>query len=144
MLKKYGIYLFLLCMVVAMMFLRRNDRPASPDIPLVEKHIQQASKAASEAAASSRHVPEKVSRVLKYIRQYHRSPPGYVGGREFKNREGRLKSMSASGVRINYREWDVNPKQRGKNRGPERLVTGDDASAWYSPDHYKTFVEINE
>lgn len=143
-LRKYGIYLFLFCMVLAIVLIRRNTGHAPSEVPLVEKHIRQVSGSDSELAVSRRQVPEKATRVLRYIRQYHRSPPGYVGGREFKNREGRLKSMTPYGRRISYREWDVNPKRQGRNRGPERLVTGDDTSAWFSPDHYKTFIEINE
>ncbi len=43
---------------------------------------------------------------------------------------------------VTYREWDVNPYQRGVNRGQERIVTGKRGSAWYTSDHYKTFVEM--
>jgi len=36
----------------------------------------------------------------------------------------------------------VNPRMPGKNRGPERLVTGSDGSAYYTADHYKSFIKI--
>jgi guanyl-specific ribonuclease Sa len=26
--------------------------------------------------------------------------------------------------------------------GGERIVTGSDGSVWYSPDHYKQFIEV--
>lgn len=68
--------------------------------------------------------------------------PGYVGGRHFGNFEKRLPQNDASGRRIHYREWDVNPLQPGVNRGPERLVTGSDGSAYYTRDHYLSFLTI--
>lgn len=68
--------------------------------------------------------------------------PGTHGGDVFRNREGNLPSKSASGRRITYKEWDVNPKKRGRGRDAERIVTGSDGSAWYTLDHYKTFTQI--
>lgn len=41
-----------------------------------------------------------------------------------------------------YKEWDINPYKYGQNRGAERIVTGSDGSAWYTPDHYKTWYQI--
>jgi ribonuclease T1 len=87
-------------------------------------------------------VPAKVGKVLKYIDEHDEAPEGYVGGRTFLNAEKRLPQKDKRGKKIKYREWDVNPKVKGKNRGPQRLVTGSDGSAYYSPDHYKTFKKI--
>lgn len=67
---------------------------------------------------------------------------GYVGGRRFGNFEGHLPRQDLSGRRIDYQEWDVNPKVQGKNRGTERLVTGSDGRSWYTNDHYNTFIEV--
>ena len=83
-------------------------------------------------------VPGKARAVLAEIQQRKgEAPPGYVGGRVFGNRERRL-------PRGSYREYDVNPKKPGKTRGTERIVieqrTG---KAYYSPDHYETFVPMN-
>ena len=83
-------------------------------------------------------VPDKARDVLAEIERRHgEAPPGYVGGRAFQNRERRL-------PRGSYREYDVNPKVRGRDRGPERIViergTG---KAYYTPDHYETFVLLN-
>ena len=63
-------------------------------------------------------------------------PPGYVGGREFQNRERRLPPGR-------YREYDVHPRVPGRDRGPERLVI-DRATgrAYYTADHYRTFVPL--
>jgi guanyl-specific ribonuclease Sa len=89
---------------------------------------------ASEAAA----VPQKAYDVLAAIQQRRGQPlPGYVGGRVFENRERRL-------PRGRYREYDVNPRIPGRNRGAERLVierrTG---KAYYTRDHYRTFTLLN-
>jgi ribonuclease T1 len=62
--------------------------------------------------------------------------PGYVGGREFHNRERRLPPGR-------YREYDVHPRVPGQDRGPERLVVDRTAGrAYYTGDHYRTFVPL--
>jgi ribonuclease T1 len=87
-------------------------------------------------------IPAKALKVLQYIRVHHEAPDGYVGGRNFQNREGHLAKKDASGKKISYQEWDVNPKKNGVNRGTERLITGSDNRAWYTNDHYATFQEV--
>lgn len=90
-------------------------------------------------------IPAKVYKVLEHIDRHDQAPEGYVGGRRFGNYEKRLPvGDPASGKKISYREWDVNPKIPGKNRGAERLVTGNDKSAYYTRDHYETFVRVRE
>ena len=86
-------------------------------------------------------LPVHARDTLAYIRQHGFAPPGYVGGRIFGNYEGQLPRYNARRKRIEYREWDVRPKAEGRNRGAERLVTGSDGRAWYTADHYRTFVE---
>jgi guanyl-specific ribonuclease Sa len=86
----------------------------------------------------TRDVPQKVYDVLVAVQERHGNPlPGYVGGRVFENRERRL-------PKGRYREYDVNPKIPGRNRGAERLVierrTG---KAYYTQDHYRTFTLLN-
>ena len=87
-----------------------------------------------------------VQRTLQSIKQTGKAPAGQQGGRQFRN-DGRgggqqLPQQDASGNSIQYREWDVNPKAPGVNRGAERLVTGSDGSAYYTSDHYQTFTKI--
>jgi ribonuclease T1 len=67
---------------------------------------------------------------------------GYKGGSVFNNLEGRLPSVDETGNPITYREWDVNPYVKGVDRGPERLVTGNDGSAYYTGDHYESFLQF--
>ena len=62
---------------------------------------------------------------------------GYVGGRAFQNRERRLPPGR-------YREYDLHPRVRGQDRGPERLVIEQTTGrAYYTRDHYRTFVPLN-
>ena len=82
-------------------------------------------------------VPEKALKVLQYVRANHSAPDGYVGGRVFQNREKLLPQNEK------YQEWDVNPKVEGQNRGAERLVTSE-KNAYYTQDHYRSFVKIQE
>jgi ribonuclease T1 len=91
-------------------------------------------------------VPAKATAVLKVVDATGRPPSGFVGGRHFLN-DGRggtglLPERDAQGRSVSYTEYDVNPRRSGVNRGPERLVTGDDGSAYYTPDHYVTWVKI--
>ncbi|MBT2499560.1 hypothetical protein J7E25_10665 [Agromyces sp. ISL-38] len=58
----------------------------------------------------------------------------------FKNSESTLPSTDAVGGSITYREWDVNPYVQGVNRGADRMVTGSDGSAYFTTDHYESFV----
>lgn len=90
------------------------------------------------ATAEQDAAPQKARDLLKAILERDGAPlPGYVGGRDFHNRERRL-------PRGRYREYDVNPRSRTGRRDAERIVierrTG---KAYYTPDHYQTFVPLN-
>ncbi len=100
------------------------------------------SKPDKSGPVSANRVPDYALEVLRYIRQQGEAPANYVGGREFQNRESRLPKRDSQGRKLRYSEWDVRPKVAGQNRGPERLVTGSDHSAWYTADHYRTFQKI--
>ncbi|WP_020468991.1 dienelactone hydrolase family protein [Zavarzinella formosa] len=86
-------------------------------------------------------VPDKAMKMLAHVDQHGDAPDGYEGGRTFGNFEKRLPADD-KGRKIKYREWDVNPLRPGVNRGPERLVTGSDGSAYFTDDHYSTFKKI--
>lgn len=82
--------------------------------------------------------PRKAYDLLKQLQARGGIPlPGYIGGRNFQNRERRLPQGS-------YREYDITPKIRGRGRDAERIVieqrTG---KAYYTRDHYRTFVSLN-
>lgn len=91
-------------------------------------------------------VPAKATEVLAHIRQHRAPPPGTKGGSVFDN-DGRnggqlLPKTDSRGNPIQYREWDVNPSQKGADRGLERIVTGSDGRAYYTANHYETFTEM--
>ena len=90
---------------------------------------------------------EKVQKVLDHVRSKGSPPAGYKGGRPFENTGAKdsqiLPRTNSAGEAITYREWDVNPKVKGVDRGEERLVTGSDGSAYFTKDHYETFMRIS-
>ncbi|WP_083869548.1 ribonuclease domain-containing protein [Nocardia niigatensis] len=84
-------------------------------------------------------VPQRAWTTLGLIDQGKWPPadcPGTHGGTTWQNRGGLLPGG------VGYREWDVNCKQPGRNRDAERIVTGDNGSAWYTSDHYSTFTQM--
>jgi ribonuclease T1 len=95
-----------------------------------------------DSEGRSSEIPAKVLDVLAYVDKNAAAPEGYVGGRVFKNLEQLLPKTNLNGEKIKYQEWDVNPKKQGRNRGKERLVTGNDRSAYFTDDHYNTFKKI--
>lgn len=116
-----------------------GQKSAAPNAkPALAKPAQSTQTTPSQSA----NFPAYVLETLAFVKQNARPPEGFVGGREFQNREKRLPLKSADGQKIRYREWDVHPKIQGKNRGAERLVTGSDGSAWFTKDHYSTFTRI--
>lgn len=102
--------------------------------------------ATSDESPDGSAVPARVSATLALIDAGQwpaaAQAPGTQGGRRFSNREGRLPANSAHGERLHFHEWDVNPKQRGQGRDAERIITANDGSAWYTLDHYRSFIPI--
>ena len=82
---------------------------------------------------------QKAKDLLEAIQQHGGNAlPGYIGGRVFQNRERRLPSG-------HYREYDVNPKVRGRSRDAERIVIEQDTGrAYYTGNHYRTFIPLNQ
>ncbi len=118
----------LVCVATLLVPLGCGPQPAAPPPVQVQ-------------AATQDPIPVHARETLSYVRQHGYAPPGYVGGRVFGNYEGQLPRYNGKRKRIEYREWDVRPRAEGRNRGTERLVTGNDGRAWYTPDHYRTFIE---
>ena len=114
-------------------FSEAKQKPVPSDFP--KKEI-------TGEAVSDQNIPEKVYTVLTYVRKYNKAPEGFVGGRKFGNFEKRLPLKDQNLKPMRYREWDVNQKKKGRNRGAERLITSENSRAWYTRDHYETFVEI--
>ena len=141
--------IFLLLGIVIGYFVRKNyisdnNNPAQQtEISIQEKNESSAKKSTQNTDFEiPKDFPKYVNEVLEYVTKYQKAPEGYVGGRKFKNLEKLLPQKSDSGQRINYQEWDVHEHVEGQNRGAERLVTGDDGSAYYTDDHYDSFKKI--
>jgi ribonuclease T1 len=103
---------------------------------LVGALLKKAGKEVAEEAIEK--VPKKAKGILKFIKQHHGSPPpGYKGGKIYKNTTGKLPQGGK------YKEYDVDPKVQGMRRTAERIVVDENTGrAWYTPDHYNTFIEI--
>lgn len=131
-------------LIARVVFVNNVPPPSADQSRQAESSRQQGRKSdpppASENGNAS--IPQKARDVLKYIKANNEAMDGYVGGREFKNRERQLPERDAQGKPIDYQEWDVNPKVDGRDRGAERIVTGSDGRSWYTNDHYRTFTEI--
>jgi guanyl-specific ribonuclease Sa len=96
------------------------------------------SPAESSTDSHAQSPPLKAHEILQAVQMRHGHPlPGYIGGRTFQNRERRLPPGR-------YREYDVNPKRPGRDRGPERIVIEQQTGkAYYTGDHYVTFLPLN-
>jgi len=131
--------LILLAVLFGIIWFVKNRQEATPQIPAPSTPGKTAEQ---QDTRSQNGVPKYALDVLEYVRRNGQAPEGYVGGREFQNREKKLPAKSSDNKRIQYSEWDAQPKVQGKNRGAERLITGSDHSAWYTKDHYKSFEKI--
>ncbi len=82
---------------------------------------------------------QKAKDLLEAIQQHEgKALPGYIGGGAFQNRERRLPPG-------HYREYDMNPRMRGRSRDAERIVIEQDTGrAYYTGNHYRTFTPLNE
>jgi ribonuclease T1 len=92
----------------------------------------------SPAAAKTEGIPRAAFEVLVEIQERDgQPPPGYRGGGAFHNRGRRLPPGR-------YREYDIHPWARGRNRGPERIVVERrSGKAYYTADHYDSFISMN-
>ena len=94
-----------------------------------------ASSPSSVAPVADASVPQKALNVLQIVRTTGQPPDGYVGGRVFENREGRLPSDG------DYREFDVDP-HNGQRNAERLIVEWKTKKAWYTGDHYQTFIPL--
>ena len=99
----------------------------------------------AEKAGSESGIPQKAKDALDKIDKDAKSYlEDHYGGVEYKNRPNtKIGETKIPNKNITtYIEYDINPYKYGKSRGTERIVIGLDGSAWYTPDHYKTWYQI--
>ena len=90
---------------------------------------------ALQGARNSPKIPAVAREVLDFVRSHRGAPPpGYKGGKEFLDKQGQLPPGS-------YREYDIDVHVSGVHRGTQRIVVDSvSGQAYYTPDHYATFV----
>ncbi|MBD3779994.1 MAG: ribonuclease, partial [Micrococcales bacterium] len=91
-------------------------------------------------------VPENAWTTFGRVQTKGSPLPGFKGGSSYRNTgqagSQALPRSTGGGDPITYREWDINPNVKGVDRGPERIVTGSDGSAYYTNDHYGSFTQF--
>jgi guanyl-specific ribonuclease Sa len=86
-------------------------------------------------------VPQTAEDTLDYVETHNgAAPPGYKGGTVFQNNDNILPNYDSSGASITYKEYDINPYQKGVDRGGERVVVGSNGNVYYTNSHYATFT----
>jgi guanyl-specific ribonuclease Sa len=80
-----------------------------------------------------------VSKTLDRIQLGQRLSKFRHDGITFENREQRLPQRE-SGY---YREW-VHPTPGESGPGPQRVISGNSGEFWYTSNHYRTFIKLNE
>lgn len=133
----YRLYFFLVLLISLLVFIWWYPVEISQALP-------EDSETRNEVELKQSLIPEAAYQVLNFVLLNGSAPEGYSGGKNFYNREKRLPQRDSNGKKIVYREWDIYPKIPGKSRGPERLITGADGSAWYTADHYLSFIQLNK
>jgi guanyl-specific ribonuclease Sa len=152
-------------LLVGLAFLRWHDASAAgPTSPTVSRTSSAGASPARPSGSTTRRPATRTSAtlpataqtagsgraraeaVLALVEATGKAPPGYVGGRQFMN-DGRggttaLPRAGSDGRLVVYHEYDVNPYVRGVDRGPQRLVVGQDGSAYYTGDHYRTWTRL--
>ena len=87
-------------------------------------------------------IPQPAWDTLEYIKTHNGHPPDkHKGGKEYAN-DGRNGGQTLPKSGEQYYEYDIYPKQPGVGRGTERIVLGSDGSAWYTFDHYQSFIRM--
>ena len=87
-------------------------------------------------------IPKTAWNVLSYLKGNNWHPPEkYRGGKTFAN-DGRENSQILPSDGAPYREYDIYPKVKGIDRGSERIVIGSNGTAWYTPNHYVSFIRM--
>ncbi len=89
-------------------------------------------------------VPPEAYDIYDYLLTHNGTPPkGYKGGTIFAN-DGRANSAILPGEFAPFQKFDIYPKLPGVDSGLERIIIGSGAggAAWYTPDHYKTVIQM--
>ncbi len=87
-------------------------------------------------------IPKEVDDVVDYARTHNgAAQDGYKGNRVYNNMPRNSGDQKLPDGPV-YREYDIYPNVKGKTRGTERVIIGDDGSVWYTDNHYKSFTRV--
>ena len=97
----------------------------------------------TEIGTKNNSIPQEAYDTYEYVTSHNGTPKnGYKGGSTYAN-DGRAGSAVLPKEYAPFREYDIYPKIKNVSRGTERIVISDTgSSAWYTSDHYKTFVRL--
>ena len=97
----------------------------------------------TEIGTKNNSIPQEAYDTYEYVTSHNGTPKnGYKGGSTYAN-DGRAGSAVLPEEYAPFREYDIYPKIKNVSRGTERIVISDTgSSAWYTSDHYKTFVRL--
>ena len=85
-------------------------------------------------------IPQEAYDTYNYVIDHNGAPPqGYKGGKTFLN-DGRSGGEVLPTNSAPFREYDIFPYDPIIGRGAERIVIGVDSRAWYTGDHYSSFI----
>jgi ribonuclease T1 len=91
---------------------------------------------------SDNNIPRAAYVALLYYDLYQQAPPSFNGIKIFYSKKSGLPEIDQTGKPIDYIESDIYPAIPKINRGTQRIVVGNNGAAYYTPNHYKSFVEI--
>ena len=85
-------------------------------------------------------IPQEAYDTYNYVIDHNGAPPQvYKGGKTFLN-DGRSGGEVLPTNSAPFREYDIFPYDPIIGRGAERIVIGVDSRAWYTGDHYSSFI----
>jgi ribonuclease T1 len=93
-------------------------------------------------ACSENNIPRAAYMALLYYDLYKQAPPSFNGIKKFYGDRSPLPKQDQAGNPIAYIESDIYPVIPKINRGAQRIVVGENGTAYYTPNHYQSFVEI--
>lgn len=91
---------------------------------------------------SDNNIPRAAYVTLLYYQLYKQAPPSFNILKKFHSEKSGLPVQDQNGKPIDYTESDIFPTIPSINRGNQRIIIGNDGSAYFTPDHYQSFVEI--
>lgn len=136
------ILITIILLIIALIAIKVFQSYSKPDV------IESLPKSSKPTGANTsnkqvKEIPIEAIQTYDYaLKNNGKARPGYRGNTKFGNRENLL-PVKKGNVRLSYKEYDIYPYKKGKNRGPHRVVISSDNTGYYTSDHYKSFKQID-